>query len=85
MIDIDQSAALSKVVPVELPRPGAFAIQKAFPNPAGAFINITIESPQPDNTLFTTFDAGGRQVKQQQASVVQGTQTININTADLPL
>jgi hypothetical protein len=84
MVDIDQSAELSQVVPVELPQSGSFAIRNAFPNPAGAYINITIESPQADNTVFITFDAVGRQVKQQRVFVVQGTQTINMNTADLP-
>jgi hypothetical protein len=76
---------MSKVVPVAWPFSGSFSIRKVFPNPASAYINITIESPQADNTVFTTIDAAGRQVKQQQVTVMQGTQTIYMNTANLPV
>ena len=84
MVDIDQTASVSKIVPVDLPMPGAFAIRSVYPNPASAYINISLNSPESDNVLFTVFDVAGRPVKQQPVSITQGVQSIQINTSDLP-
>jgi hypothetical protein len=54
-----------------------------YPNPASTLVNVMIDAPQRDNVTLLITDMGGKTVRQQQANVDVGSNTIPVDIAKL--
>ena len=81
--DFDGRSKLSNVIILSRDKPIVLGIGGIFPNPASTLVNVMIDAPQKDNVTLLITDMAGRTVRQQQASVDVGSNTIPVDIAKL--
>ena len=63
--------------------PAIASFEKVYPNPADATLTLVVNALKQDKATIAVTDAGGRVMLQQQVSVVEGTNSINLNVRGL--
>ena len=81
--DLDNTITYSKVIAVTSKE--IFTAMSLYPNPAEAFINVTLDTPaSSEEMLVQVIDLKGRVMYQQLHKYVQKTKELTIPVADLP-
>lgn len=81
--DNDGRSKTSHIVLIKGDQLLALSIAGVFPNPAHAIINVIIYSPKRDDLTMVIVDAGGRIVRQEQARVDIGSNTVAVDVSKL--
>jgi hypothetical protein len=70
---------LSNVVLIKGPRPTLLSIGGLYPNPANDIVNVVVDAPNHDEITLVITDVNGRLLKQQDATVESGSNTIAVD------
>ncbi|TCJ12488.1 T9SS type A sorting domain-containing protein [Flaviaesturariibacter flavus] len=82
-VDIDNKFTYSKVVKLSAQSGKENAVSGLYPNPAAAQITALVEATDRGSILMTVVDALGRPVLRRTATVVNGTNSINLGIGNL--
>lgn len=82
-VDRNGSVKLSNIVVIKGVKPTALTLNGLFPNPTASKLNVLIDAPAKDNITITVMDGVGRIVKTQRMLVDAGSNTLELNVANL--
>jgi Secretion system C-terminal sorting domain len=82
-VDIDNRSDFSNIILIEGDKPLGLTIGKLFPNPAGATVNLQVNSPDKNRITIMITDMAGRIVIQKVINVEAGSSTVPINVGQL--
>jgi hypothetical protein len=83
LVDRNGSEKLSNTVIISGVKPTALTLSGLFPNPTASKLNVLIDAPAKDNITITVMDGVGRIVKTQRMLVDAGSNTLELNVANL--
>ncbi len=81
--DLDGKTHLSNMILLKGIAPEVASFEKVYPNPADGTLTLVVNALKQDKATIAVTDAGGRVMMQQQVSVVEGTNSINLNVRGL--
>jgi hypothetical protein len=81
--DIDGRSRLSNIITINGDKPTSLGIGGLYPNPARSTVNVMIDAPQRDDITVLITDMSGKTVKQKQANVDIGSNTIPVEIGSL--
>ncbi len=82
-VDLDGREKISTVVLIKGIKPSVLTIGGLFPNPARTEMNIIIDAPNHDEIIIQMLDMNGTLVKQKNAIVETGSNTIPVDITSL--
>jgi Secretion system C-terminal sorting domain len=81
--DIDGRSRLSNIITISGDKPTSLGIGGLYPNPASSTVNVIVDAPQRDDITVVITDMSGKTVKQKQANVDIGSNTVPVEIGNL--
>lgn len=82
-LDLNGSIKISNVVRITGAKPASLTLGGLYPNPAHQVINVVVDAPARDKITVVVTDISGKVVAQKAAMVETGTNTLDLNIAQL--